>query len=332
MPKEIELYLFVPKECKGKFYSKRIKIHESKQNKFQCFLDLRKFCKKNKIQRIFSMGALPQEGYLMALATLNTQTDFIPHLVVNPFNAFNPFKMGFKKSTLKSFIEYFLLFPLPPFSRKFYVVSKDLTKITKKHFPYSSKKIKFLRYIVDTETFKPIEKTKARKNLNLSLNKKIILFVGRIEYAKGSDMILNAAKMNPDILFILIGQLFDKKIRALKNIKILPPQKNRKTLSDYYNSADLLLFPSRTEGFPVVPREALSCGTPVIANNITGLKMLKPAIKTNLNPLEVNKKIKQFFNLPKKQKDEISKYSREFILNECSEKVCKSLYMDKILF
>jgi glycosyltransferase involved in cell wall biosynthesis len=333
MPNEVELYLFVPKECKGKFTSKKIKIYESNYNKYSCFLDLRKFCKKNKINRIFSMGALPQEAYLMAFATLNTKTDFMPHLVVNPFNAFNPFNMGFNTSTLKALIEYFFLHPIPFLSKKFYVVSKDLTELTKKHFPLTRKKIKFLRYIVNTNTFKPKNKQKSRKKTKLPLKKNIILFVGRIENAKGSDIILKLAKINPQILFILIGQIFDKKIKSanLPNLKLLPPQKSRTKLSEYYNAADLFIFPSRTEGFPVVPREAMSCGTPCIVSNIIGLKMLKPAIKTTFKVRDINKKIHQFFELSNNKKSELSKESREFILNECSEEICKSLYINALI-
>ena len=99
LPKNVELFLFVPKESRDKFYSHRAKIVETKYSKYKSFFELRKFCKKEKIDRLFSMGALPQEGYVMAFATLFSKTDSILHLVVNPFNAF---MIKFNKKNIKA--------------------------------------------------------------------------------------------------------------------------------------------------------------------------------------------------------------------------------------
>ena len=39
----------------------------------------------------------------------------------------------------------------------------------------------------------------------------------------------------------------------------------------FYNSAELLVYPSFYEGFGLPPLEAMACGTPVIASNVTSL-------------------------------------------------------------
>jgi glycosyltransferase involved in cell wall biosynthesis len=330
MPKEVELFLFVPKECKGKFSSKRIKIYESKKNKYSCFIDFRKFCKKNKIDAIFSLGALPQEGFLMAFASLFSNTKSICHMVVNPYMAY---KTGFNKPAIKAFFEFLLLHPMMLLVDRYYVAVEDIYQKSKKTFFYAKNKIDLLKYPTDTSFFNHKNKVECRKKLNLEKTKKIILYVGRIEYEKGSDIILELAKRNKDIDFILIGQLFDKKLNSLKttNLTILTPQ-TRDSLVNYYNAADLCIFPSRAEAGPSVAKESMSCETPVIVPDMLGPRMLcPPAIKCKLSVEDFDKKIKYFFNLPLNEKKALSKKSRSFIEKEYSKELCKDYYINKLV-
>lgn len=330
IPPEIELFLFVSKECKGKFTSSRIKIYESPKNKYLCAGDFRKFCRNNKIDKIFSLGALPQEGIIMAFASRLTKTKSLCHLVVNPYTAY---KTGFNKSAIKAFFELFFLHPMVLFTDKFYVAAKDIYEHSKKIFFYSQNKIDLLKYPTDVNLFVIQDKKECRRRLKLLSNKKIILYVGRIEYEKGSDMLYKLAKLNKDILFVLIGQLFDKKFKnsKIKNLMILPPQ-NQKTLADYYNSADLCLFPSRSEAGPSGARESMSCGTSVIVPDMMGPRTLSPpAIKCPINVKDLNKKINEFFNLDSKTKKELPEKLREFIKREYSEESCKNFYIDKLI-
>ena len=47
-------------------------------------------------------------------------------------------------------------------------------------------------------------------------------------------------------------------------------------LAALYRSADVLLFPSRSEGFGLVAAEAMACGLPVICVDDTALKEIVP--------------------------------------------------------
>ena len=43
-------------------------------------------------------------------------------------------------------------------------------------------------------------------------------------------------------------------------------------LPDYYNAADVCVFPSYYESFGLVPLESLACGTPVVATDVGDLR------------------------------------------------------------
>jgi glycosyltransferase involved in cell wall biosynthesis len=330
IPKNVELFLFVPNECKGKFSSKRIKIYESNRSKYFCFLNLRKFCKKNEVDVIFSLGALPQEGFLMAFASLFSKTKSVCHMVVNPYMAY---KTGFNRPAIKAFFEFLLLHLMVLLVNKYDNAVEDIYEKSKRTFFYAKNKLDFLKYPTDTSFFTPKNKNECRKKLNLEKTKKIILYVGRIEYEKGSDIILELAKRNKDVLFILIGQLFDKKLNnpKIENLLIPGPQA-RESLLNYYNSADLCIFPSRAEAGPSVAKESMSCGTPVIIPDMLGPKMLSPpAIKSKLTVESFNKRIKDFFSLSSEEKKKISKTSRDFIKKKYSEESCKDYYINKLV-
>jgi len=329
LPEDAELFFFVSKECKGKYSSKRAKIIESKFNKYLCFFELRKFCRQNKIERLMNVGSLPQEGFAMMLASMLTPTEFMTYLVINPFEFLNS---KINKWSIKSFFQTLLLYPFLLFPKKIFICSKDLTNICKRYIFFARNKINQLPGTVNTKLFFPKDKKKMRKKLELPLDKKIVISVGRIEYAKGADFLFSLAEHNKDILFLLIGQL-DKKYENLKNLKniILLEKKSPMELSDYYSAADLCICPSRAEGFGLVPREAMACGTPAIVSDILCLRMIEPAIKVPLNSGKIEKEMNNFFNLPIKEKKELSIKSRDYVIHESGDESCKNLYSSLLL-
>ncbi len=276
------------------------------------------------------MGALPQEGFLMGFASIFTKTKSLCHLVVNPFNAH---KTGFNKPAIKAFFEFLLLYPMILLIDKYYIAIKDICKKTKSFFFFTKGKVEFLPYPVDSEFFKPKNKAMCKKKLGLPAKQKIILYVGRIEYEKGSDIILKLAKLKGDILFLLCGQVLDENIRKNKTENLVSlGTKKKEDLVDYYNAADLCIFPSRSEAGPSAARESMCCGTQVLLPDIIGPRMLSPpALKTKLSVSEFNKKINEFFNNSKREKEALSKELRKFVIKNYSEKECKSLYVDKLL-
>ena len=125
-------------------------------------------------------------------------------------------------------------------------------------------------------TFLPKENPKLLKDLNLK-NDFIALSVGSNFWsdAKGGSWIIKLAKMMPDISFLIIGE---KSIPAdiPKNLRILPPFSNQKTLANYYSFANVLLLTSLKETFSMVTAESLACGTPVLGFDSGAPKTVAP--------------------------------------------------------
>ncbi|HLC79214.1 MAG TPA: glycosyltransferase family 4 protein [archaeon] len=118
---------------------------------------------------------------------------------------------------------------------------------------------------VDFENFRPIAFEKARDKLGWKgVN---VLFIGRAERAKGFDLIEKAALKNSNINFkCILSRPYECRI---KNIEIIPPVAHS-NLPTFYSACDVVLFPSRFEGFGLVLPEALACNKKIVALN-TGI-------------------------------------------------------------
>ncbi len=140
---------------------------------------------------------------------------------------------------------------------------------------------------VDSKLFHPGSQSDSRLRLGLSPDSKIILFVGRIEYFKGPELLLSsvAQMQNLDDVKILFvgGDVGDSSLIWLKGIAsklgvyekiIWHPAVPQATLPDYYIASDLCAIPSLNETFGLVALEAMACRTPVVSFDIGGLKSI----------------------------------------------------------
>lgn len=171
-------------------------------------------------------------------------------------------------------------------------------------------------------------------------NKKIIMGLGRFHENKGFDLLIKSLKSLPDYYLWLLGN--GEMIKKYKYFAELYNLKSRIRFIDwvdnpsaFYNTADILVCPSRVEPLGNIIIEAWAHKIPVIASDIMGPKKL---IKNEINGLKFQSenidelvfcvnKISNEKNLEKKlvangYKDYISKYSEEIIM-----KKFKSLFL-----
>jgi len=143
--------------------------------------------------------------------------------------------------------------------------------------------------LVDLDLFRP-EKTGIREEPQEPL----ILFVGRLDRMKGTDLLLQAYfdiadRMHPAIpRIIFIGRdcyWSEYGSTFLEYWKNRIPEKyagaisflgqvSHDSIRDYFKKATVAVFPSRWEPFGIVCLEALSMGCPVVVSRGTGLEEL----------------------------------------------------------
>ncbi len=148
--------------------------------------------------------------------------------------------------------------------------------------PGWAEKVRVVPYGIHTERFDPTPEALARASeLRSAHDRPIVLFVGRLVYYKGCEVLVRALpRIDADLVMIGSGPL-DEALRALAEelgvtdrLTLLPPRDDSE-LHAWYRAADVFCLPSvaRSEAFGLVQIEAHACGTPVVSTRLgTGVE------------------------------------------------------------
>lgn len=138
-----------------------------------------------------------------------------------------------------------------------------------------SGRVQVARNGVDLERFRPGDAATARRQLALPADARLLLGVGRLVAGKGfGDCAAALAALPDDVQLVLVGDGPERaRIQAAA-----PPGRvhclgNRSPdeVAQCYRAADLLVLPSRREGWPNVVTEALASGLRVVASAVGGV-------------------------------------------------------------
>ena len=147
---------------------------------------------------------------------------------------------------------------------------------------------------VDLHHFYPIPPEEAKEFVGVPLDKRMLLFVGRIEPLKGIKTLLkslailrqNGQAGEKLCLAIIGGDLEEDQTQESQEMKLLRELREEYHLEDmvtflgkrsqdslpyYYSAAEMVIMPSHYESFGMVALESMACGTPVIASMVGGL-------------------------------------------------------------
>lgn len=132
---------------------------------------------------------------------------------------------------------------------------------------------------VDLNQFHPFDKKKAREELALPRDARILLFAAngiRESIWKDYKTMREAVAIVADrcrkqeLLFLAVGEEAPPERIGLAEIRFIPYQQSS-VVARYYQAADIYLHAARAETFPNTIIEALACGTPVVATAVGGI-------------------------------------------------------------
>jgi glycosyltransferase involved in cell wall biosynthesis len=161
----------------------------------------------------------------------------------------------------KLFIRFLYLLGLALFRVRTIAVSKGLADLLRRRF---GAEVSVVENGVDTEIFyhDPDSELLAQKQ-----GRKALLLLSRSDQRKGFDIALQVVeqvrgRLSPSLEIWTVGETAQGLFPGLlhRDFGYVGEERLRRILS----SADLFLYPSRHEGFPLMPLEALACRCPIV--------------------------------------------------------------------
>ncbi len=172
-----------------------------------------------------------------------------------------------------------------------------------------------------------------------------LLYVGRLEMEKGVDILLNACVFLKDkginfqlkiigtgIQDLVLHELSNK-LNLEKYVEFVGHVTHGESLYTYYQESDLLVIPSRTEGFPKTIHEARAFGLPLVATPVGGMYAelehgVNAWFSKSLDPknfgnaiLELLREGERYGVLSKNLLEEFEKSSMEFAIAKYFKKI-----------
>jgi glycosyltransferase involved in cell wall biosynthesis len=123
---------------------------------------------------------------------------------------------------------------------------------------------------IDTANFSPGDRAGAREALGLDQDRRLALFVGRVEPRKGSDVVVRGARQAGYELLIAGPD----PAPGASHLGVLDPIR----LAQAYRAADCLLFPTRYEACSLAILEALASGLPVLTTSVGWMSTFLAAV------------------------------------------------------
>jgi glycosyltransferase involved in cell wall biosynthesis len=128
---------------------------------------------------------------------------------------------------------------------------------------------------VDVEAFRPRPASAARARLGLP-ERPTVVCVGRFAEQKGQDLLLAlwpaVTSAVPDAQLVLVGDGPGRAAAQASAPASVTFTGGRDDAAEFFAAADVVAVPSRWEGGPLVPLEAMAMGRPVVGFDVAGMR------------------------------------------------------------
>jgi glycosyltransferase involved in cell wall biosynthesis len=229
-------------------------------------------------------------GTIATIVGRVTKTPVIVRMTGDTFEHYKASDANFQK--IKSFITAGILGRVAYYlADGIIAIGPNLKDQLLKH-GFKNKRITTILPPIDQTQFFPptnTEKERFKEELGIEKSKNVILFVGRLTKLKGAEILLQIIPQvlsnKNDIVFCLVGEgPYHNKFSSLdqNNVKVIGKVDHEK-VDVYFKAADLFIFPSLSEGHPIVILEALACDVPIAASGVGEIPRLVSTVFINEN-------------------------------------------------
>jgi glycosyltransferase involved in cell wall biosynthesis len=158
-------------------------------------------------------------------------------------------------------------------------VSRHVKRLLVQQLGIPAATIRVIPEGVDSEFFTPLpDRDQLRRRRGLEPERRWLLYVGSEQGRKNFPTLVRSfaelRASRPDLGLVKVGQpevasererglALARDLGVLEHIRFMGHAGDA-DLRDYYNLADVFVFPSLSEGFGLPPLEAMACGTPVV--------------------------------------------------------------------
>ena len=158
--------------------------------------------------------------------------------------------------------------------------------------PYvNPEKIIVINPPVDTTSFFPENKSKAKIKLGIDPDNFVIGYAGATSFRKGwdevSELLIKPIKFKRKVSWLFFGGASkpSKTINNNQKIYYFGQIRDDDKLRNLYSAMDLLVFPSKVEALGLIAQEAMTCGTPIITYRETGTATI---VKDGINGMTIS--------------------------------------------
>lgn len=179
-----------------------------------------------------------------------------------------------------------------------------------KAFNFPREKI-YVTYLASEDIYKPYDKALSKSIIekNYSITGDYILYIGGFSPRKNIIGLLDSfsmllPKLKKHIKLVIAGSkgksyaIYKKRAQDLhiEDKVIFPGFISMDHIPFMYNACELFVYPSFYEGFGLPPIEAMACGVPVIASNVTSIPEIVKDSTLLVNPYDTNDLSEKMYN------------------------------------